>query len=273
MWLAHFVVTGITGPGTIYVGQDLHFRKPVGLGDTITVTVTAKEKRPEKRVVIFDCRCVNQKGEEVITGTAVTIAPTEKIRRPRVALPEVQLRRHDRYAELIARCSELAPIPTAVVYPCDKVSLEGAVRAAEARLISPVLVGPEAKIRSVAAAEGLDIAAYEIVNTEHSHAAAAKADDQGDGRGGISRPENGPRRVSVLSREGRQSRALARVPMTPYRRQLVALCNWSTAHVASCDGSDAGTTARAERWVRRHSTHHGCSGGTGRGFRSSPIAT
>jgi len=167
--------TRLPGPGTIYVGQDLHFRKPVGLGDTITVTVTAKEKRPEKRVVIFDCRCVNQKGEEVITGTAVTIAPTEKIRRPRVALPEVQLRRHDRYAELIARCSELAPIPTAVVYPCDKVSLEGAVRAAEARLISPVLVGPEAKIRSVAAAEGLDIAAYEIVNTEHSHAAAAKA--------------------------------------------------------------------------------------------------
>ena len=167
--------TRLPGPGTIYVGQDLHFRKPVGLGDTITVTVTAKEKRPEKRVVIFDCRCVNQNGEEVITGTAVTIAPTEKIRRPRVALPEVQLRRHDRYAELIARCSELAPIPTAVAYPCDKVSLEGAVRAAEARLISPVLVGPEAKIRSVAATEGLDIAAYEIVNTEHSHAAAAKA--------------------------------------------------------------------------------------------------
>src|SRR6516162_9174450 len=32
--------TRLPGPGTIYLGQDLHFLKPVGLGDTITVTVT-----------------------------------------------------------------------------------------------------------------------------------------------------------------------------------------------------------------------------------------
>src|SRR5271157_5362461 len=96
--------TRLPGPGTIYLGQDLRFRKPVGLGDTITVTVTAKEKRPEKRIVIFDCHCANQMGEEVITGTAVTIAPAEKIRRTRVALPAVQLRRHDRYQQLIAQC-------------------------------------------------------------------------------------------------------------------------------------------------------------------------
>lgn len=167
--------TRLPGPGTIYLGQDLRFCKPVGLGDTVTVTVTAKEKRPEKHVVVFDCHCANQAGEEVITGTAVTMAPIEKIRRPRIALPEVQLRRHDRYQELIDRCTDLAPIPTAVVHPCDRVSLEGAVRAAEARLISPVLVGPEAKIRSVAASEGIDISDYEIVATEHSHAAAARA--------------------------------------------------------------------------------------------------
>jgi phosphotransacetylase/acyl dehydratase len=167
--------TRLPGPGTIYLGQDFRFRKPVGLGDTITVTVTAKEKRPEKRLVIFDCRCVNQKGEDVITGTATVIAPAEKIRRPRVELPEVRLRRHDRYAELIARCAALEPIPTAVVHPCDRSALEGAVRAAEARLITPSLVGPEAKIRGVAAAEGIDIAGYQIVDAEHSHAAAAKA--------------------------------------------------------------------------------------------------
>src|SRR5208337_1796322 len=95
--------TRLPGPGTIYLGQDLRFRKPVGLGDTITVTVTAKEKRPDKHVVIFDCHCTNQNGDEVISGTAVTMAPTEKIRRPRVPLPEVQLRRHDRYQELISR--------------------------------------------------------------------------------------------------------------------------------------------------------------------------
>ena len=167
--------TRLPGPGTIYLGQDLSFRKPVGLGDTITVTVTAKEKRPEKHIVVFDCRCVNQKGEEVITGTAVTLAPTEKIRRARVTLPEVQLRRHDKYQQFVDRCAKLGAVPTAVVHPCDGASLEGAIYAAEAHLISPVLVGPEARIRSVAAAEGIDIARYEIVDSEDSHAAAAKA--------------------------------------------------------------------------------------------------
>ena len=167
--------TRLPGPGTIYLGQDLSFRKPVGLGDTITVTVTAKEKRPEKHIVVFDCRCVNQRGEEVITGTAVTMAPTEKIRRPRVTLPEVQLRRHDKYQQFISRCAELGPVPTAVVHPCDRASLEGAIRAAEGHFILPILVGPETKIRAVAAAERIDIARYEIVNSEHSHAAAAKA--------------------------------------------------------------------------------------------------
>ena len=89
--------------------------------------------------------------------------------------PQIPNRQHERYQELIGMCAGLEPIPTAVVHPCDETSLEGAVRAAEARLIVPVLVGPEEKIRSVAQSCGLDIAPYEIVSTEHSHAAAAKA--------------------------------------------------------------------------------------------------
>ena len=135
--------TRLPGPGTIYLGQDLRFRKPVGLGDAVTVTVTASEKRPEKHVVLFDCRCVNQNGDEVITGTAQVIAPTERIRRPQVALPEVQIRRHDQYEELIKHCAELEPIRTAVVDPRDHASLEGAVRASELGLIRPILVGPD----------------------------------------------------------------------------------------------------------------------------------
>jgi phosphate acetyltransferase len=91
------------------------------------------------------------------------------------SLPEVQIRRHDKYQQLVDRCAELGPVPTAVAHPCDRASLEGAIRAAEAHLISPILVGPETKIRSVAAAEGIDITGYEIVGAEHSHAAAAMA--------------------------------------------------------------------------------------------------
>src|SRR3546814_9426786 len=70
---------------------------------------------------------------------------------------------------------DLAPIRTAVVHPVDAPSLLGAVEAAKAGLILPVLVGPEAKIRAAAAQAALDLAPYEIVPTEHSDAAAAAA--------------------------------------------------------------------------------------------------
>ena len=69
----------------------------------------------------------------------------------------------------------LAPLPTAVVHPCDRESLRGALDAARRGMIKPILVGPTRKIRRVANAAGLNIAGYEIVATEHSHAAAEAA--------------------------------------------------------------------------------------------------
>src|SRR5581483_6237302 len=72
-------------------------------------------------------------------------------------------------------CEGLAPVRCAIVHPCDRDSLRGAIEAAARGLIVPVLVGPEAKIRAVAAAEGIDIAPYELEPVEHSHAAAARA--------------------------------------------------------------------------------------------------
>ncbi len=59
--------------------------------------------------------------------------------------------------------------------PCDRDSLLGPLEAARRKLIIPVLVGPEAKIRPTAEAEKVDISAYRIVDTEHSHAAAQRA--------------------------------------------------------------------------------------------------
>ena len=64
----------------IYVDQSLHFHRPVGLGDTITVTVKVTKKVEETHRVIFACRASNQRGEEVITGTTEFIAPTIKSR-------------------------------------------------------------------------------------------------------------------------------------------------------------------------------------------------
>ena len=168
--------TELPGPGTIYVDQTLHFRHPVVVGDTITVTVKLTSKVAETHRVVFDCQASNQRGEEVIAGVAEVIAPTEKISRPRVVLPEVELqKRGHRYERLIAMTRGLEPIRTAVVHPVDTASLLGAVEAARAKLIVPILIGPEAKIRATAAQAQLDLAPYEIVATEHSDAAAAEA--------------------------------------------------------------------------------------------------
>jgi len=91
--------TKLPGAGTIYLGQDLRFKRPVGIGDTVTVTVTAREKDPARKVIYFDCRCTNQQGEDVVTGTAEVLAPTEKIRRPVIEVPEVAVAHRQRYRE------------------------------------------------------------------------------------------------------------------------------------------------------------------------------
>jgi phosphate acetyltransferase len=80
-----------------------------------------------------------------------------------------------KYERLLQRCSSLEPIPTAVAHPCEKSALSGAVEAAQKKLIRPILVGPKAKIESIAKAEKIDLGNSEIVNTAHSHASAAKA--------------------------------------------------------------------------------------------------
>lgn len=168
--------TMLPGPGTIYLGQTLRFKRPVALWDTVTVSVTALTKDEEKHRITFDCKCVNQKGEDVITGTAEVIAPTEKVKRPRAILPEVHLHDHGaRYRELIALTLGLEPIRVAVVHPCDRNSLLGAIDAAQASLIIPTLIGPEAKIHAAAEADGIDLSPYSLIATEHSHAAAAQA--------------------------------------------------------------------------------------------------
>ena len=168
--------TELPGPGTIYLGQSLRFHRPVGVGDTVSVSVTVKHKFADGHRVVFDCTAINQHGETVISGTAEVQAPTEKISRLRVALPEIALldkgRQHRR---LMEQCRGLKPLRTAVVHPVDTVSLVGAVEAARERLIVPVLIGPEAKIRAAAQQADIDLSPFEVIQTEHSHAAAIAA--------------------------------------------------------------------------------------------------
>lgn len=87
-------------------------------------------------------------------------------------------RRHDRYDHLIAAARQLHPTRTAVVHPCNEVSLESAIEAQKLGLIEPILVGPAARILDEAARAGLDLDAIPIIDTEHSHDSAAKAVEQ-----------------------------------------------------------------------------------------------
>ena len=69
--------TQLPGPGTIYMGQELRFTKPVFFGDTITATVTVAELIPEKNRAILDTVCTNQNGEVVIKGKATVMPPND----------------------------------------------------------------------------------------------------------------------------------------------------------------------------------------------------
>ncbi|HVP32022.1 MAG TPA: phosphate acetyltransferase [Steroidobacteraceae bacterium] len=84
-------------------------------------------------------------------------------------------RKHEKYDALIDSCHSLAPVRTAVAHPCDEPSLNGAVEAAKAGIIKPLLVGPEARIRGLAASLGLDLGELRLVHAPHSHAAAEAA--------------------------------------------------------------------------------------------------
>ncbi len=167
--------TKLPGPGTIYLGQDLRFLHPVSIGDRITATLTVTEKKADKGNLVLDCRCTNQDGELVIGGTAHVRAPRDKVRLLRTELPDVQLGRHLHFRALLARTAGQTPIVTAIAHPCDATAIGAAVEAARAGLITPILVGPRAKILAAAEAAKADISPYRLVDAPHSEAAAAAA--------------------------------------------------------------------------------------------------
>jgi phosphate acetyltransferase len=82
--------------------------------------------------------------------------------------------RHETYRQLIAMSKGRPPLRVAVAHPCDEIALESAAAAYAIGLIDPVLVGPSAKITSIAAKFNIDISRFKLIATPHSHAAAEK---------------------------------------------------------------------------------------------------
>ena len=162
--------TQLPGPGTILVRQTLEFLAPIAVGDVVTVTVEVKDKEMVRQHVHLQCTIVNQRGETVVSGRVEVIAPSNKIERERIVLPQVELRHPGRrYRRLIAMTHGLAPLRTAVIHPVDANALGGAIEAARLGLIEAVLIGPERKIRAAAELAGHDLRGYTIIDLSLIH--------------------------------------------------------------------------------------------------------
>ena len=78
----------LPGPGSIYIGQEMSFLRPVRLDDEISIELEVLEKLPKNRVRIAT-RVINQQGKKAVDGVATVMAPTEKVSMVRPELPTV----------------------------------------------------------------------------------------------------------------------------------------------------------------------------------------
>lgn len=174
--ISNLLGTQLPGAGTFYRRQDLKFHRPIVLGDMLTVVITVIDKNPQQHTVTFDCQTVDQNKSLVCSGIAEVLAPKEKVKRSRMVLPKVHINNPGAQLErLVIITADYEPIRMAVVHPVDRNSLMGAIDASRAHLIIPVLVGPLEKIQVIADKEGINLSDYEVIDTEHSHEAAAKS--------------------------------------------------------------------------------------------------
>ena len=179
MWTAALVSavlgTRLPGPGTIHLEQQTRFLRPVSPGDTITATVEVQELIAQDKRVRLRTLCTNQRGEVVLDGTATVIAPSASVTWTAGRLPEPVPRPKSRYDRFVDEARAAPTVTAGIVHPCSRAAILGAVEVRDEGLLEPLLIGPEARIRACADEAGVSLDGMRIENTEHSHAAAARA--------------------------------------------------------------------------------------------------
>jgi len=180
MWCAS-LVSGLfsmntPGPGVTLTNISLSFHNRIHVGDRILVKVQVTSKDDATKLVTYDCQAQNGLGVQIFNGTAQLLPPTKKQRWSTLPVPQLIVADpYRRYHGLIARATAKPAVKTAIAWPCDEVSLRGALQAKDGRLIDPVLVGPEDHIRALALSLGLDLTGVRIVDVAESRPAAARA--------------------------------------------------------------------------------------------------
>jgi len=180
MWCASLVSglfsMNIPGPGVTLTDISLSFKNRIHVGDRILVKVQVTAKDDSTQEITFDCNAKNGAGLAIFSGSAQLLAPKEKLRWSTLPVPQLIVNNPYRhYLGLITRANLRPAVKTAIVWPCDEVSLGGAIQAAKDKLIVPILVGSEEKIRNVAAALEIDLGTTRIVDVVDSRTAAARA--------------------------------------------------------------------------------------------------
>jgi len=158
--------SALPGPGSSIRAASVQIKGALPIGIAMTARLVVREKRRDQGIVVLDGQCTDPAGQVVATAILEVLAPATRLRR--------QIAEH-RLEGLVERCAGLKPMLTGVVHPCSADALAGAVEAAEAGLIAPVLFGPEAQIRQIADQARLDIAKYRIVSAFSAEDSALKA--------------------------------------------------------------------------------------------------
>jgi phosphate acetyltransferase len=117
----------------------------------------------------------NQNQEKIITGTAKVKAPQKKAADLNLPLADRSIHSQKVFQQFIQSCLKMEPISVAVAHPCTRYALRGPIDAAREGLIKPILVGPEAKIKTLAEEYDIDISPYPLIDTKHSHDSASQA--------------------------------------------------------------------------------------------------
>lgn len=164
------------GNGSLLEGHGFKSHGWVSQGDELHIELVVQDKRYGTREVVMESKLVNQRGEVLVSGPIVVVASNEQHPRNRHAEPpQMTMRQHYVFAEIRAKADTMPAVPTAVAHPCDRDSLIGALEAGRANLIVPILVGPESKIRDLAAEVGENLEGIQIIDTPHSVASAETA--------------------------------------------------------------------------------------------------
>jgi phosphate acetyltransferase len=164
--LTALVGSALPGPGTSIRATSVQIMGKLPIGVAMTARLVVREKRPDRGTVLLDGQCTGPVGQVVATAILEVLAPTTR--------QQIQVAEH-RLDELVERCRHLKPMLTGVVQACSASALTGAVEAAEAGLILPVLYGPETELRRIADHAHLDLSKCRIVATDGPEDSALKA--------------------------------------------------------------------------------------------------